>query len=63
MHAVVDVLDGELLTGDDRALTGRVWVHAIVARDRDRNRRGDIVVVGDRPERSGTCSSATSICS
>jgi manganese-dependent inorganic pyrophosphatase len=50
VHAVVDVLDGELLLGEDRALTGRVWVHASSADSEIGIGAGDVVVVGDRTE-------------
>jgi manganese-dependent inorganic pyrophosphatase len=49
LHAVVDVLDGELLTGEDRALTGRIWVHASAVETETGIDESDIVVVGDRP--------------
>jgi manganese-dependent inorganic pyrophosphatase len=49
VHAVVDVLDGELLTGEDRALTGRVWVHASSPGTEIGIGPGDVVVCGDRP--------------
>ena len=49
LHAVVDVLDGELLTGQDRALTGRIWVHASSVETETGIDESDIVVIGDRP--------------
>ena len=49
LHAVVDVLDGELLTGEDRLLTGRIWVHASSIETETGIDESDIVVVGDRP--------------
>jgi manganese-dependent inorganic pyrophosphatase len=49
LHAVVDVLDGELLTGEDRALTGRIWVHASSVETETGIDESDIVVIGDRP--------------
>jgi manganese-dependent inorganic pyrophosphatase len=49
LHAVVDVLDGELLTGEDRALTGRIWVHASSVEFETGIDESDIVVIGDRP--------------
>ena len=49
--AIVEVLEGELLVGDDRASSGRLWV---IARDvgsmGQHIRAGDLVVVGDRPD-------------
>ena len=43
------MLDGELLTGEDRALTGRIWVHASSIETETGIDESDIVVVGDRP--------------
>src|SRR5918999_4029496 len=49
--AIVEVLEGELLVGDDRASSGRLWV---IARDvgsmGQHIRSGDLVVVGDMPD-------------
>jgi manganese-dependent inorganic pyrophosphatase len=49
--SIVEVLEGELLVGDDRASSGRLWV---IARDvgsmGQHIRSGDLVVVGDRPD-------------
>src|ERR671914_459263 len=49
--AIVEVLEGEMLVGDDRASSGRLWV---IARDvgsmGQHIRSGDLVVVGDRPD-------------
>ncbi len=49
--AIVEVLEGELLAGEDRVSSGRLWV---IARDVGSMgqyiRSGDLVVVGDRPE-------------
>jgi manganese-dependent inorganic pyrophosphatase len=49
--AILEVLEGELLVGDDRASSGRLWV---IARDvgsmGQHIRSGDLVVVGDRPD-------------
>jgi len=50
LHAVVDVLDGQLLTGDDRALTGRIWVHASKVGSTNGIAANDIVVTGNRPD-------------
>ncbi len=49
VHALVDVLDGELLVGEDRALTGRIWVHASSLEFETGIDESDIVVIGDRP--------------
>jgi manganese-dependent inorganic pyrophosphatase len=48
VHAVVNILDGELLVGEDRPLTGRVWVHATSLNTETGIVAGDVVVVGDR---------------
>jgi manganese-dependent inorganic pyrophosphatase len=50
VHAVVDVLDGELVTGEDGRLSGRVWVHSMAVGDPTGISDGDIVVVGNRPD-------------
>ena len=50
VSAIVEVLDGELLCGEDRQLSGRVWVHAIDVNTPSGISDGDVVVVGDRPE-------------
>ena len=49
LHAVVEVLEGELITGDDRPLTGRIWVHASAVEEETGIDESDIVVIGDRP--------------
>ncbi|HEX2182622.1 MAG TPA: putative manganese-dependent inorganic diphosphatase [Rubrobacteraceae bacterium] len=49
--AIVEVLEGEMLVGDDRASSGRLWVIARdVASMGQHIRSGDLVVVGDRPD-------------
>ena len=50
VHAIVEVLDGELLTGDDDLLEGRVWVHAMDVATRSGISDGDVVVVGNRDD-------------
>jgi manganese-dependent inorganic pyrophosphatase len=50
VHAIVEVLEGELLTGDDAQLAGRVWVHSIDVRSRSGVSDGDVVVVGNRDD-------------
>jgi manganese-dependent inorganic pyrophosphatase len=47
--AIVDVLDGQLLTGEDGPLSGRVWVQAMDL-SRSGISEGDIVVVGNRTD-------------
>ena len=48
LQAIVDVLDGKLLVGEDCALNGRVWAHASSAKGDVKIGASDIVVVGDR---------------
>ena len=50
VNAVVSVLEGALVTGDDVQLSGRVWVYAMDPRSDSGISEGDIVVVGNRPE-------------
>jgi manganese-dependent inorganic pyrophosphatase len=51
VSTVVAVLEGELLTGADRPLSGRVWVQSMDAKtDETGITDGDVVVVGDRPD-------------
>jgi manganese-dependent inorganic pyrophosphatase len=50
ISAVVSVLEGELVTGEDRQLSGRVWVYAMDSGNDSGISEGDIVVVGNRPE-------------
>jgi manganese-dependent inorganic pyrophosphatase len=48
VHAIVDVLEGKLVTGEDHQLSGRVWVHAMDERSPSGIGEGDVVVVGNR---------------
>jgi manganese-dependent inorganic pyrophosphatase len=50
VSAVVGVLDGELVAGEDREIVGRVWAQSMDVRSPSRIASGDVVVVGDRPE-------------
>jgi manganese-dependent inorganic pyrophosphatase len=50
MSAIVDVLDGELVTGEDRHLEGRVWVQSMDVSTPSGISDGDIVVVGNRED-------------
>jgi manganese-dependent inorganic pyrophosphatase len=51
LSAIVAVLEGELLVGEDEELAGRVWVYAMdVGRRPSKIGAGDVVVVGDRPD-------------
>ncbi len=48
---IVEVLDGELVSGDDRMVEGRVWVHSIdPAHSESKISSGDVVVVGNRED-------------
>ncbi|MDX6678732.1 MAG: manganese-dependent inorganic pyrophosphatase [Solirubrobacteraceae bacterium] len=49
--SIVGVLEGELLCGEaDDEVHGRVWVQAMSAESDSNVGRGDVVVVGDRPD-------------
>jgi manganese-dependent inorganic pyrophosphatase len=50
LHAIVDVLQGTLLTGEDQLIRGRVWVQAMDNAAPSMVGPGDVVVVGDRPD-------------
>ena len=52
LAAIADVLGGEVLVGEDREVTGRLWVLAVEVDDLEGLPLGDgdIAVVGDRPE-------------
>ncbi|MGA2924602.1 MAG: putative manganese-dependent inorganic diphosphatase [Solirubrobacteraceae bacterium] len=50
VHAVVDVLQGKLVLGDDKQLAGRVWVHAMDVGSGSGISDGDIVVTGNRED-------------
>ena len=50
VSAVVDVLEGELLTGEDNELAGRVWVQSMEVGSPSGISPGDVVVVGNRPD-------------
>ncbi len=50
VSAVVSVLEGDLVAGEDRLLSGRVWVYAMNPGDGSGIAEGDVVVVGNRPE-------------
>ncbi len=50
ISAIVEVLEGELVTGADRELAGRVWVHSMDVRSHSGISDGDVVVVGNRAE-------------
>jgi len=50
VSAVVSVLEGQLVTGEDRQLSGRVWVHSMDVRTDSGISDGDVVVVGNRAD-------------
>jgi manganese-dependent inorganic pyrophosphatase len=50
VHAVVSVLEGELVVGENRRLSGRVWVHSMDAGSPSGISTGDVVVIGNRPD-------------
>ena len=50
VNAVVSVLEGTLVAGEDRRLSGRVWVYAMDPSSDSGISQGDIVIVGNRPE-------------
>jgi manganese-dependent inorganic pyrophosphatase len=50
VSAVVAVLEGDLVAGDDRQLSGRVWVHSMDTKTDSGISDGDVVVVGNRRE-------------
>jgi manganese-dependent inorganic pyrophosphatase len=50
LRAVVAALEGELVCGEERRLSGRVWVYAMDPGSRSGIADGDIVVVGNRPD-------------
>jgi manganese-dependent inorganic pyrophosphatase len=50
VQAVVSVLEGELVEGPNRQLSGRVWVHSMDVGSPSGISDGDVVVVGNRPD-------------
>ncbi len=50
ISTVVSVLEGKLVTGEDRLLSGRVWVYAMDPASDSGIAEGDAVVVGNRPD-------------
>ncbi len=50
VHAIVDVLDGTLVAGEDKQLSGRVWVQSMDVGSPSGISKGDIVVVGNRAD-------------
>jgi manganese-dependent inorganic pyrophosphatase len=50
LRSIVEVLEGTLVSGDpDAEIGGRVWVQAMHSASPTKVGRGDVVVVGDRP--------------
>lgn len=49
VSAIAEVLGGRLLTGEDKPLSGRVWVHSMDG-SRSGASEGDVVVVGNRED-------------
>jgi manganese-dependent inorganic pyrophosphatase len=50
LASIIEVLEGDLVTGDPGLeVEGRVWVQAMHSRSPSKVGRGDVVVVGDRP--------------
>ena len=50
VQAVAEALDGEVITGENRQLAGRVWVHSMEVGSTTGISDGDIVVVGNRED-------------
>ncbi len=50
VSAVVSVLEGSRVAGEDRAVAGRVWAQSMDPGTASRISEGDVVVVGDRPD-------------
>jgi manganese-dependent inorganic pyrophosphatase len=50
VSAVVRVLEGELVAGEEREIAGRVWAPSMAVGSPSRIAAGDVVVIGDRPE-------------
>jgi manganese-dependent inorganic pyrophosphatase len=51
VSSMVEVLEGELLTGEDKQTAGKLWVISMsVATMGQQMEAGDIVVIGDRPK-------------
>jgi manganese-dependent inorganic pyrophosphatase len=50
VQAIVDVLEGELVVGEDAQLAGRVWVHSMDPASPSGISEGDVVVLGNRAD-------------
>lgn len=55
VNAVLEVLDGDLVTGENRQLSGRVWVHSMDVKTKSGISEGDVVVVGNRSDAQRLC--------
>jgi len=55
VNAVLEVLDGNLVTGENRQLSGRVWVHSMDVATKSGVSEGDVVVVGNRSDAQRLC--------
>jgi manganese-dependent inorganic pyrophosphatase len=50
VSAVVGVLEGELVAGEEKEIAGRVWAQSMDVGSPSQISAGDVVVVGDRPD-------------
>jgi manganese-dependent inorganic pyrophosphatase len=50
VRAIADVMGGELVIGEDKCLSGRVWVQSMDVRSQSGISDGDAVVVGNRDD-------------
>ena len=50
VNAIAEVLEGEVLTGENKPLSGRVWVHAMAVSSPSGISEGDVVVIGNRAD-------------
>jgi manganese-dependent inorganic pyrophosphatase len=50
VRSIVQVLEGRLVTGEDKRLSGRVWVHSMDVSSPSGISDGDVVVVGNRSD-------------
>ena len=50
VSAVVGVLEGELVAGEEGEIAGRVWAQSMDVGSPSRIAAGDVVVIGDRPD-------------
>ncbi|MGH2919013.1 MAG: putative manganese-dependent inorganic diphosphatase [Solirubrobacteraceae bacterium] len=50
LSSIVEVLEGELIVGDEREIKGRVFVQAMDGSVQSNVERGDVVVVGNRTD-------------